>query len=112
MSARNIIKQSHVTFIGTTDDPIDTLEWHQKIAADESFDVVVAPSWRPEKAMNIEKPDYLEYLAKLEAAAGMEIKSFADLKAALVKRLDYFNENGCKISDHSLAYVMYNPASE
>ena len=112
MTVRALIKQSNVTFIGTTDDPIDSLEWHQKIAADESFDVVVAPSWRPEKAMNIEKPEYLEYLAKLEAAAGMEIKTFADLKAALAIRLDYFNANGCQISDHSLAYVMYNPATE
>lgn len=112
MSARNIVKQSKVTFIGTTDDPADSLEWHQKIAADESFDVVVAPSWRPEKAMNIEKPEYLDYLAKLGEVSGVEITSFKTLKEALTKRLDYFNENGCKISDHSLAYVMYAPASE
>lgn len=112
MSARNIVKQSNVTFIGTTDDPADSLEWHQKIAADESFDVVVAPSWRPEKAMNIEKPEYLDYLAKLGEVSGVEITSFKTLKEALTKRLDYFNENGCKISDHSLAYVMYAPASE
>ena len=111
-SARNLIKMSNVTLVATTDDPADTLEFHRQIKADESFDVQVLPAWRPEKAMNIEKPEYLEYIAKLEAAAGMEIKSFADLKAALVKRLDYFNENGCKISDHSLAYVMYNPATE
>lgn len=112
MSVRNIIRQSNVKFIGTTDDPVDSLEWHQKIALDKSFDVVVAPSWRPEKAMNIEKTEYLDYLAKLSEISGVEIKSFADLKEALVKRLAYFNENGCKISDHSLAYVMYNPATE
>lgn len=112
MSARNIVKQSNVTFIGTTDDPADSLEWHQKIAADETFDVVVAPSWRPEKAMNIEKPEYLDYLAKLGEVSGIEITSFKTLKEALTKRLDYFNENGCKISDHSLAYVMFAPASE
>lgn len=112
MSARNIVKQSNVTFIGTTDDPADSLEWHQKIAADETFDVVVAPSWRPEKAMNIEKPEYLDYLAKLGEVSGVEITSFKTLKEALTRRLDYFNENGCKISDHSLAYVMFAPASE
>ena len=112
MSARNIIKQSNVKFIGTTDDPIDSLEWHQKIAADESFDVVVAPSWRPDKAMNIEKPDFADYIAKLAAVAEMEIKTFADVNAALAKRMDYFNANGCKASDHGLEYVMYYPATE
>ena len=112
MSVRNLIKQSNVKFIGTTDDPIDSLEWHQKIAADETFDVVVAPSWRPDKAMNIEKPDFADYIAKLAAAAGMEIKTFADVNAALAKRMEFFNENGCKASDHGLEYVMYYPATE
>ena len=57
MSVRNIIKQSNVTLICTTDDPIDSLEWHKKIAEDKTFDVKVLPAWRPDKAMNIEKPD-------------------------------------------------------
>lgn len=76
MSVRNLIKQSNVTLICTTDDPIDSLEWHKKLAADDTFDVKVLPAWRPDKAMNIEKPDYLDYLEKLAAAAGMtEINS-------------------------------------
>ena len=112
MSVRNIIIQSNVKFIGTTDDPIDSLEWHQKIAADDSFNVVVAPSWRPDRAMNIEKSDFLEYLLKLEAVTDMSVKSFADVKKALEKRMRYFNENGCKVSDHAMEYVMYEPASE
>lgn len=112
MSARNIIRQSNVRFIGTTDDPIDSLEWHQKIAADESFDVVVAPSWRPDKAMNIEKADFAEYMEKLASAAGMEkITSFEELKIALADRMAFFNDNGCKASDHGLEYVMYAPAT-
>ena len=112
MSVRNLIRQSNVKFIGTTDDPIDTLEWHQKIKADDSFDVVVAPSWRPDKAMNIEKPDFADYLVILAAAAGLDkIASFEDLKAALANRRDYFNANGCKVSDHALEYVMYAPAT-
>ena len=65
MSVRNMIKQSNVTLICTTDDPIDSLEWHKKLAADDTFDVKVLPAWRPDKAMNIEKPDYLDYLEKL-----------------------------------------------
>ena len=112
MSARNIIRQSNVRFIGTTDDPIDSLEWHKKIKKDDSFDVVVAPSWRPDKAMNIEKPDFAEYIGKLAQAAGMEITTFADVKKALANRMEYFKENGCQISDHGLEYVMYVPALE
>jgi len=112
MSARNIILQSNVQFIGTTDDPVDSLEWHIKIREDESFDVVVAPSWRPDRAMNIDKPDFAEYIRKLAQAAGVEIVSFKDVKTALAKRMEFFKENGCLISDHGLEYVMYVPASD
>ncbi len=113
MSVRNLIRQSNVTLICTTDDPVDTLEWHEKIAGDDSFDVKVLPAWRPDKAMNIEKPDYPDYLEKLCAASGLsEIRTFALLREALEKRMDYFAERGCCVSDHALEYVMYCPASE
>ncbi len=112
MSVRNIMKQSHVTLICTTDDPIDSLEWHKKIAEDESFSIQVLPAWRPDKAMNIEKPDYLDYLQKLSDVSNIPIKTFADLKEALKVRLSFFDAMGCCISDHALNYVMYNPATE
>lgn len=112
MSVRNLIKQSGVTLICTTDDPADDLKWHKVIAADDTFDVKVLPAWRPDKAMNLEKPDYADYLAKLGEAAQMEIKTFADLKEALKKRLAFFESMGCCASDHALEYVMYVPASE
>lgn len=111
MSARNLIRQSNVTLICTTDDPADDLRWHKMIAEDESFEVQVLPAWRPDKAMNLEKPDYAEYIDKLAKAADMEIKSFEDLKKALVKRMDFFDSYGCRASDHALEYVMYNPAT-
>ena len=111
-SARGLIAMSNVETVCTTDDPIDSLEWHQKLAADASMKTTVLPAWRPDKAMNIEKPDYPEYLAKLAAAAGMEIKTFADLKKALAVRMDYFTRNGCCLSDHGLSYVAYAPATE
>ena len=79
MSARKLIEMSNVTLVCTTDDPADTLEWHKKIAADPTFNVQVLPAWRPDKAMNLEKPDYTAYLEKLGEAARMEIKTFADL---------------------------------
>ncbi|MGN8961146.1 glucuronate isomerase [Bariatricus sp. HCP28S3_D3] len=112
MSARNLIRQSNVTLVCTTDDPVDSLEWHEKIAADESFEVRVLPAWRPDKAMNLEKTDYLEYLKKLEVVSGVKIDSFASLIEALRIRMDYFAEHGCSVSDHGLEYVMYAPASE
>ena len=112
MSARNLIRQSNVTLICTTDDPVDTLEWHDQIAADESFDVQVLPTWRPEKAMSLSRPDYLEYMDKLSKVSGVKVESFATLMDALRIRLDYFAKRGCRISDHSLEYVMYVPASD
>ncbi len=113
MSARNIVLRSNVTLICTTDDPIDNLEWHQKIANDDTFPVKVLPAWRPDKAMYIEKPDYLDYLDKLAEAAGMKyITTFAHLKEALVKRMEFFASMGCTVSDHGMNYVMYDPASD
>ena len=112
LSARKLIEMSDVTLICTTDDPVDTLEWHQKIKADESFRVQVLPAWRPERAMNVDKADYMDYLKELSLVSGVEVKDFASLIEALKKRLDYFADNGCTISDHSLEYVMYAPASE
>ena len=112
MSVRNLIRSSGVTLICTTDDPADSLEWHEKIAADESFEVQVLPAWRPDKAMNIEKPDYADYLATLSAVSGIKVDSFSSLKDALKNRMDFFASRGCSVSDHGLEYVMYYPASE
>ncbi len=112
MSARSIILMSNVTHICTTDDPIDTLEWHEAIAKDPTFQVTILPAWRPDKAMNLEKPEYLDYVAKLGEAAGVKIDSYAALIKALKLRLDYFNARGCKMSDHGLDYIMYLPATE
>jgi len=112
LSARKLIKISNVTLICTTDDPADTLEWHKKIAEDPTFDVQVLPAWRPDKAMNLEKVDYLTYLAKLSEVSGVAITSFASLMEALKIRMDYFEACGCSVSDHGLSYVMYAPATE
>ena len=112
MTVRNIIKQSNVTLICTTDDPIDSLEWHKKIKEDDTFDVQVLPAWRPDKAMNIEKPDFAAYMGKLSAASGIEVKDLASLKEALKNRMDFFAASGCSVSDHGLEYVMYFPADD
>lgn len=111
-SSRGLIMMSNVDTICTTDDPVDSLEWHEKLAADASFPVTVLPAWRPDKAMNLEKETYLDYLSQLEKAAGMSIRSFADLIKALRIRLDFFAAHQCSLSDHALNYVMYAPASD
>ena len=112
MGARGLIKQSNVKLICTTDDPADSLEWHKMLAKDRDFGVQVLPAWRPDKAMNLEKPTYRVYLKELSEASGIQIDSFANLKAALIRRMDFFASMGCTVSDHALEYIMYDPATE
>ncbi|MBQ5798728.1 MAG: glucuronate isomerase [Clostridia bacterium] len=112
MSVRGIIAQSNVAFIGTTDDPVDTLEWHKKIAEDSTFKTKVAPTFRPDKALNIDKAGWADYLAQLSQVANISIKGITDLKNALNKRIDFFDLHGCRASDHGLDYIVYVPKSE
>ena len=111
-SVRGLIDRSGVETICTTDDPVDSLEWHEKLAADKSFKTAVLPAWRPDKAMNLEKPTYLDYLKQLEAVSGVKIDSFEALKQALKVRMAFFHDHNCRLSDHALNYVMYAPASD
>lgn len=112
MRVRSLIKTSGVTLLCTTDDPVDDLRWHKMIKDDPEFDVQVLPAWRPDKVMNIEKPEFTEYIKTLADAADMEINDFSQLKEALQKRMDFFAASGCRVSDHGINYVMYAPASE
>ena len=73
---------------------------------------IATNSERPDKAMNLEKPEYPEYMKKLSQVSGVEIADFADLKEALLKRMEFFAQMGCSVSDHALEYVMYAPAAE
>lgn len=112
MGVRGIIEKSNVKFIGTTDDPLDSLEWHQKLIADQSFKVTVAPTFRPDKALNMEKSDFAEYIAALGELTGINIRTVADVKAALARRIDHFSACGCRASDHGLDYMVYTVMSE
>ena len=108
MSARGLIRKANVAFIGTTDDPIDSLEWHDKIAADPTIETVVGPSYRPDKAVNIHKAGWKEYLQQLAASVGKEsLPTMQDVLDALVARLEFFHAHGCKASDHGLDYVPF-----
>ncbi len=112
MSVRSLIKRSGVEFIGTTDDPIDDLVWHEKINADTSFPVTVAPSFRPDKAINIDKVGFKEYIEKLGATYGVNIKTVDDIKIALSKSIEHFARQGCKASDHGLDYTLYRESEK
>ena len=108
MSARGLIAKANVAFIGTTDDPIDSLEWHEKIANDPTISVVVGPSYRPDKAVNIHKAGWKEYMEKLAASIGKQsLPTMTDVLDALTQRLEYFHARGCKVSDHGLDYVPF-----
>ena len=108
MTARGLIRKSNVAFIGTTDDPIDTLEWHDKIAADPSIEFKVCPSYRPDKAINIHKDGFLGYMAQLAKSVGKDsLNTVEEICDALVERLEFFHARGCKASDHGLDYVPY-----
>lgn len=112
MSARSLIANSGVTLVCTTDDPADSLEWHQQLAQDSSFPLKVLPAWRPDAAMGLERPEYLDYLQRLGQAAGVEIRTYGDLKKALLSRMAFFDKMGCRASDHALTVAVCQPASE
>ena len=108
MTARGLIRKANVALVGTTDDPIDDLQWHEKIAADPSISFKVLPSYRPDKAVNIHKDTFLPYMEKLAASVGKEkLETMQDVLDALVERLEFFHAHGCKASDHGLDYVPF-----
>ena len=107
LSVRNIIKNSNVKMIGTTDDPADDLAFHKLIAQDSTFDTKVLPSFRPDTVVNIEKPAFPDAVARLAGVYGFEICNPEDLKKALTQRLDFFCAHGCKASDHGMDAVVY-----
>ncbi|WP_432468714.1 glucuronate isomerase [Agarivorans sp. Z349TD_8] len=111
-SARSIMQKMNVRMVGTTDDPIDDLAAHKAVADDKSFHVKMLPSWRPDKAFNINAEDYLSYIATLGELTNIEISRFHQLCDALFIRLDHFAAHGCSIADHALDTVEYEEASE
>ena len=100
MSVRNLIKKSNVEILCTTDDPADTLEYHKIIRDDPTFDVQILPAFRPDKGLNINKKGIKDYIAKLSAVSGIEIRDLKSLKQAYLTRIDFFDEMGCRTSDH------------
>ncbi len=104
-SAQGLLLQFNVQFVGTTDDPCDDLLYHQQIK-NSNLAIAVKPSFRPDKVLNIgNKTVFINYIQQLETATGISIKNIASLLQALQNRVDYFNDNGCIISDHGLTHM-------
>ncbi len=113
MGAKDLIMKSNVKVLCTTDDPADTLEHHIEIAKDKDFTAKVYPAFRPDKAVNIEKDGFSEYIINnLEKTYGSPIDNIDELCACMVSRLDFFASLGCKTSDHGMDYVPYAPATK
>ena len=101
-STRNMMRKMNVKAVCTTDDPIDTLEHHQKIK-DDGFEVNVLPTWRPDKGMATEDIRALNlWIDKLAEMTDVDIKSFDSYLEAIQKRHDFLHEVGCRISDHGI----------
>ncbi len=111
MTARKMIELSNVDVICTTDDPIDSLEWHMKLNKDSSFKTKVLPAFRPDKAINIELTWFQEWILKLSKVVGYPLSSLDALKKALEERIHYFHLHGSRLSDHALDEVMYEKAT-
>ncbi len=102
-STRGILNRMKVRVICTTDDPLDTLEFHQQIADDPTFTIKVLPAYRPDKAMAVEDlHSFNQWLDGLGLITGSDIASYAQLLEALATRHQFFHEMGCRLSDHGL----------
>ncbi|MCL1858177.1 MAG: glucuronate isomerase [Oscillospiraceae bacterium] len=115
MSARQIMKNSNVKLICTTDDPVDSLEYHKIIKKgndNNTFDIQVLPAFRPDKGLHIEKPGFKEYINKLSEASGVEITCMNFLFDAYSKRLDYFAAMGCKTADNGFENISFKRETE
>lgn len=105
--ARDFIVKSNVKVVCTTDDPIDSLEYHIKLREDKAFPVKVLPSFRPDKGLEINRKGFKDWIQALAAAAGTSIESYDQLLAALESRVDFFHSAGGRVSDHALDFVPY-----
>ena len=110
-SARGLMRRYNVECVCTTDDPVDDLRYHKQ-TRESGFEVKMIPAWRPDKAMNVEKPEFAAYVKQLAEVADIEIKTFKDMVDALQRRHDFFHENGCRLSDHGIEEFYDEPYTD
>ena len=111
-TARELIKMSNVKTLCTTDDPIDSLEYHIALKEDKSFDVIVNPAFRPDKGIRIEKDEFIPWFNRLEEIYGEKIDSIDKYTSALESRIEFFHQVGCRISDHALDPVVFEKGTK
>lgn len=104
---RGLLKKANVKVICTTDDPIDTLKYHEAIKADKDFKVKVLPAFRPDQAINITKETFIPWIQKLGKVCDTKVSSYDELLKCLKLRVLYFAERGCKVADHGLDFVPF-----
>ncbi|WP_339917212.1 glucuronate isomerase [Yeosuana marina] len=110
-SCRGLLKKVNTELVCTTEDPIDTLEYHQQLAKSD-FSVKVSTAFRPDKAILISNEGYNNYIDTLGEVANITINSFNELCDALRKRIEFFNENGCRLCDHGLDQIYFESYTE
>lgn len=110
-SCQNLLKKANAEVVCTTEDPTDNLEYHQALK-NSDFSIKVSTAFRPDKAILISSETYNEYIDSLAKVADLEINTYDDLRQALSKRIAYFNENGCKLSDHGLDQIYFEDFTE
>lgn len=108
MTAQSLIRKSNVEFIGTTDTPFDSLEYHKQIAENESFDVTVAPSFRPDELYSLSAED----ISRLEKLTGKTADHYKAFRSIVEDRVEYFDQHGALISDHGITELIYKDATD
>ncbi|MFS0788934.1 glucuronate isomerase [Shouchella sp. 1P09AA] len=111
LSVRTILTKENVEFVGTTDDPTDSLTAHEKLAQ-ENLTFNVAPSFRPDKGVHIELESFIPWLKTLSQVCERTIESYDDFLENLHTRVNYFHQRGCRSSDHSLSVITYEEATK
>lgn len=111
LTAREMMYKFNVKTVCTTDDPVDSLEWHKKMMEDKTLHVTVRPAFRPDKAINVELSWFESWVNQLAKVCGKEIKSLNDLTDCLASRIEFFHSMGSRVSDHALDVVHYTPAT-
>ena len=104
-SVRSLLEKMNVEVVCTTDDPVDSLEYHRHIAA-SNWQIKVLPAWRPDRVLAFDKPEaWNSYLDTLSQLSGLQVSSYDDLMAALNNRHNFFHQQGCRLSDHGLETI-------
>ncbi len=112
LTARKLIELSDVETICTTDDPTESLHWHELLKQDPTMKTKILPAFRPDKGLNIENGTFVNWVNKLSLVVGYQINCLADFKKALAERIEYFHLHGCRLSDHALDFMNYAESTE